>query len=111
MAQRVGAFEITALVDASGTFFLPRQAAFPDASEADWIGARSVDPRAFDEEDGWSLDFRCYLIRDPRGRTTLVDTGIGPGTSPAAAWAPVPGRLPDELAQAGVDRQRSTPLC
>jgi glyoxylase-like metal-dependent hydrolase (beta-lactamase superfamily II) len=33
----------------------------------------------------------------------LVDAGIGPAGSLAAAWAPVPGRLPAELAAAGVD--------
>ena len=103
MARQVGAFEVTALVDASGTFFLARHAAFPDATEADWARARSVDPGAFGDGDGWLLDFRCFLVRDPGGRTVLVDTGVGPATSPAAAWAPVPGRLPDELAAAGVD--------
>ncbi len=36
------------------------------------------------------------------GRLILLDTGIGPADSPAARWAPVPGRLPEELTAAGI---------
>src|SRR5690606_39805191 len=43
-----------------------------------------------------------FAIRDGTG-TTVVDAGIGPADGPAAAWAPVPGRLPQELAAAGID--------
>lgn len=103
MTRQVGVFAVTPLVDASGAFFLPRHAAFPDATEADRAAARSVDPAAFDDGEAWLLDFRCFLVRDPRGRTTLVDAGVGPAAGPAAAWAPVPGRLPDALTAAGLD--------
>ncbi|MBF9134932.1 MBL fold metallo-hydrolase [Plantactinospora sp. S1510] len=36
------------------------------------------------------------------GRVILVDTGVGPADAPAKSWAPVPGRLPAELAAAGI---------
>ncbi|WP_326646513.1 MBL fold metallo-hydrolase [Streptosporangium sp. NBC_01755] len=53
------------------------------------------------ETDEWILHFHCYLLRDAAGRTVLVDTGIGPGDSPASSWAPVPGALGAELARVG----------
>jgi len=53
-------------------------------------------------EEPWILHFHCYLLRDPAGHLTLVDTGIGGTGSPAASWAPVPGTLAGELAAAGV---------
>nr|WP_258545220.1 MBL fold metallo-hydrolase [Micromonospora provocatoris] len=42
-------------------------------------------------------------MRAGDGPVTLVDAGIGPADSMAASWAPVPGRLPAELAAAGID--------
>ncbi|MEV0200144.1 MBL fold metallo-hydrolase [Nonomuraea sp. NPDC050691] len=53
-------------------------------------------------EEPWVLHFHCFLIRDPAGRLTLVDTGIGAAGSPASTWAPVPGSLAGELAAVGV---------
>ncbi|OKI56064.1 MBL fold metallo-hydrolase [Micromonospora sp. CB01531] len=91
------------LLDAAGPFFLDRQVAFPDATPHDWDLARAVDPAAFGPGESWQLDFRCFAIRGPRGRLMLVDTGVGPDGSPAAAWAPTPGRLPSELERAGID--------
>ncbi len=99
----VGAFEVTPLLDASGPFFLGRQLAFPAATADDWQQAQALDPTAFGVGDVWHLDFRCYVVRGPGERLVLVDTGVGPADSPAAAWAPVPGRLPEELALAGID--------
>ena len=103
VGRQVGPFEVVELVDASGPFQLGRREAFPQAGEADWTAARGLDPGAFDAADGWWLAFRCFLVRAPDGRVTLVDTGVGPAAAPAAAWAPVPGRLPDELGAAGID--------
>ncbi|KOV33262.1 beta-lactamase [Streptomyces sp. XY431] len=91
-----------ALLDAHGPFPGTAQAAFPDATAADWERARRLDPAAFGPGDTWELDFRCYAVRRPGGRVTLVDTGIGPVGSPASGWAPVPGRLPAVLARAGI---------
>ncbi|MEU5721845.1 MBL fold metallo-hydrolase [Micromonospora sp. NPDC047738] len=102
-SRSVGAFEVIPLLDAAGPFFLDRQVAFSDATPHDWDLARAVDPAAFGPGESWQLDFRCFAIRGPRGRLMLVDTGVGPDGSPAAAWAPTPGRLPSELERAGID--------
>jgi len=83
-------------------FPLARQAAFPDATEADWDRARRLDPDAFGPDDTWHLDFHCFAIRRPGDRITLVDAGVGPQGSPASSWAPVPGRLPEAMTAAGI---------
>ncbi len=63
-----------------------------------------MDPAAFGPDGAWQLDFRCFAVRLPSGRYALVDTGVGPAGSPAAAWAPVPGHLLERLAGAGIGR-------
>jgi glyoxylase-like metal-dependent hydrolase (beta-lactamase superfamily II) len=98
----VGAFEVIALRDSRGPFFLPPALAFPEATAEDWQAAELIDPGAFGPDGSWVLDFRCYAIRRPGGRFTLVDTGVGPVESPASAWAPVPGKLPEVLAGEGI---------
>lgn len=102
VTRSVGPFQVVALLDAAGPFFLPAAEAFTGASERDWVRARRVDPAAFGPDGAWHLDFRCFAVRLPTGRYALVDTGIGPVGSPAAAWAPVPGHLPERLAEAGI---------
>ncbi|MDY0811254.1 MBL fold metallo-hydrolase [Kitasatospora purpeofusca] len=102
VVRRFGRYEVLALLDAHGPFPGTAQAAFPDATATDWERARRLDPAAFGPGDTWELDFRCYAVRRPGGRVTLVDTGIGPVGSPASGWAPVPGRLPAVLARAGI---------
>ncbi|MFC4533937.1 MBL fold metallo-hydrolase [Sphaerisporangium dianthi] len=62
----------------------------------------SPEHRAALAGDEWTLHFRCYLLRGRTGRLVLVDAGLGGRDSPAASWAPVPGRLVDELAAVGV---------
>lgn len=100
MARRtVGRLEVVALTDARGPF-LAWPDAFPDAGVREWELARRLDPAAFGDDGRWWLNFRCFLIIGDR--VTLVDTGIGPSSSPAAAWAPVPGSLPDRLADTGI---------
>ena len=103
--RSVGSLEVVALLDASGPFTLTpsREAAFPDATPEDWDAARMLDPGAFGPDGAWILDFQCFAIRRGDGRVTLVDTGIGPVGSPASSWAPVPGRLPDALVEAGIE--------
>ncbi|NUT09979.1 MAG: MBL fold metallo-hydrolase [Nonomuraea sp.] len=99
---RIGSAEIIALADAEGPFFAPRAEAFPEATAAHWAEADRYDPGAVDAEGRWWLQFRAYAIRNDNG-LTLVDAGIGPADSPASSWAPVPGRLPESLAAAGID--------
>ncbi|MEV4222114.1 MBL fold metallo-hydrolase [Nonomuraea sp. NPDC049725] len=99
---RIGSAEIIALADAEGPFFSPRAEAFPEATAAQWAEADRYDPGAVDAEGRWRLQFRAYAIRGDQG-LTVVDAGIGPADSPAGSWAPVPGRLPDSLAAAGLD--------
>jgi glyoxylase-like metal-dependent hydrolase (beta-lactamase superfamily II) len=94
-----GSIEVVALNDGEGPFFQPRRDAFPSASDELWQQADALDPDAVRDGE-WLLRFHCFLVRG--SRLILVDTGIGGTHSPARRWAPVPGRLPDELAAAGV---------
>ncbi|MBQ0983102.1 MBL fold metallo-hydrolase [Streptomyces sp. F63] len=102
VSRSAGPFEVLALLDARGTFPGQLRDRFSGASEQDWRLAERIDPGSFGPDGTWRLDFRCYAVRRPGGRVTLVDTGIGPADSPAAGWAPVPGRLPRVLAEAGI---------
>ena len=100
--RALGAITVRTLTDAVGEFFQPVREAFPHASEEAWRAARDLDPTAFLPDGRWRLRFRCFLVT--AGETTiLVDAGIGPAEAPAAAWAPVPGRLPTELSVVGVE--------
>ena len=102
MRRMVGSTSVTSVTDASGRFFSAARDAFPTAGEAAWEAARLLDPTAFEPDDGWRLQFRCFLVQPAGGPTVLVDAGIGPVGAPASRWAPVPGRLPAELASVGV---------
>ncbi|WP_330299952.1 MBL fold metallo-hydrolase [Streptomyces sp. NBC_00503] len=93
---------VVALLDASGTFFEPARTAFPGADPAAWARAARLDPGAAGPDGSWRLDFRCFAVAGPGGRWVLIDAGIGPAHGPAAGWAPVPGRLPAALAEAGI---------
>ena len=101
LISQAGAVEIIALQDAEGPFFEPRESAFT-ATDTQWAAADALDPGARTADGGWWLRFRAYALR-VAGRVILVDAGIGPADAPAASWAPVPGRLPAELAAAGID--------
>ncbi|SCG56932.1 MBL fold metallo-hydrolase [Micromonospora inositola] len=103
LSRTLGSITVTALTDGEGRFFQPRVEAFPDATEADWREADRRDPASVTAQGGWWLQFRCFALRAGDGPVTLVDAGIGPADSPAASWAPAPGRLPEELSAAGID--------
>jgi glyoxylase-like metal-dependent hydrolase (beta-lactamase superfamily II) len=94
---------VYALCDGTGPFFRSRAEAFPDMSAPAWAAADRYDPGAAGEGGQWILHFHCYAIRFEDGRTVLVDAGIGPADAPSKAWAPVPGRLPEQLARAGIE--------
>jgi glyoxylase-like metal-dependent hydrolase (beta-lactamase superfamily II) len=102
ITARAGTLEVVALLDASGPFSESWTRAFPNGTDEDFARARIVDPEAFGDDGLWHLDFHCFAIRRPGGHVTLVDTGVGPADSPASAWAPVPGVLPDALTAAGI---------
>jgi glyoxylase-like metal-dependent hydrolase (beta-lactamase superfamily II) len=92
----VAGVEVIPLCDAVGpmgpSLRRPLDETFLGAAPEDWAGIDTAE---------WTLHFHCYLLRTPDDRRTLVDTGIGGTDSPAASWAPVPGRLGAELAAAG----------
>ncbi|MGW0119495.1 MBL fold metallo-hydrolase [Streptomyces sp. NPDC003327] len=98
---RIGPYTVIALADGAGPFFSPRSEAFPDATAEQWAAADRFDPGAVDAGGNRQLRFRAFAIRGDRG-VTVVDAGIGPADGPAAAWAPVPGVLPESLAAAGI---------
>ncbi|PZF87501.1 MBL fold metallo-hydrolase, partial [Micromonospora deserti] len=103
LRRTLGSITVTALTDAEGPFFQPREEAFPDATPERWREADRRDPTSVTADGGWWLRFRSFALRNGDGPVTLVDAGIGPTGSPASSWAPVPGRLPAELAVAGID--------
>ncbi|WP_173056538.1 MBL fold metallo-hydrolase [Phytohabitans houttuyneae] len=102
LTRALGPMAVVALHDGDGTFFQPREEAFPQVSDELWARADERDPGAVTADGQWLLRFRCFAVRHG-DRVTLVDAGIGPADSLAASWAPVPGRLPQELAAAGID--------
>lgn len=103
LSRTLGSITVTALTDGEGPFFQPRAEAFPDATPEQWRAADRRDPASVTADGQWWLPFRSFALRAGDGPVTLVDAGIGPADSPAASWAPVPGRLPAELAAAGID--------
>ena len=98
----MSAYTVVALDDAQGPFFEAREVAFPDATAALWTETDRRDPGAV-RDGGWWLRFRCFALRPAAGGPViLVDTGIGAASAPARSWAPVPGRLPEALDEAGI---------
>jgi glyoxylase-like metal-dependent hydrolase (beta-lactamase superfamily II) len=106
LSRAVGAATVIALDDSAGPYFRPRREAFPGATDQQWHRADRLDPDAVDNGQ-WLLRFRCFAVRSGDD-VTLVDAGIGPADAPASSWAPTPGRLPDELAVAGIDPDEIT---
>ncbi len=104
--RRLGGVTVHALCDGVGPHFRPRTEILTGV--ADWAEVDRLDPGAVAPDGTWILHFHCYAIEFPDGSTVLVDAGIGPAGAPSATWAPVPGRLPDELAAAGITPDRIT---
>jgi hypothetical protein len=111
LGRPVGRATVIALTDAEGPFFQSRQAAFPEATTAQWQQADARDPAAVTADGRWWLRFRCFAIRldaGPAGaRTILVDAGVGPGNTPT--WAPCPAGSPPNWPPPASHRTRSTP--
>ncbi len=102
LTHTVGPLTVIAVEDAAGPFFEPRASAFPTATAEQWAAAAALDPAARTGDGEWLLRFRSYAVRHGDGPVILVDAGIGPVGALASDWAPVPGRLPDALAEAGI---------
>ena len=98
----VGTVQITAVCDVTGDFPAPLERAFPQVEAAAWAPWRQRHPKAFGEPGRWRLRDWCFVVRG-RDRVVLVDTGVGGPGAPGATWIGVPGRLPQELAAAGVE--------
>jgi glyoxylase-like metal-dependent hydrolase (beta-lactamase superfamily II) len=99
---RIGGILLTALCDVVGNFPAPLPEAFPGVPDGGWEPFRRRYPEVFDGADRWRLHDHCYLIRGG-GRTVLLDLGVGPAAAAGAAWIGTPGRLPEELRQAGCE--------
>src|SRR5438105_7316593 len=99
--------ELIALVDAEGAFFQPRSAVFLTPTDEEWQAADALDPDAVRDDDWW-MHFRCFALRFDDGRVVLFDLGVGPSSAPSKSWAPVPGRLPHELASAHLSPESVT---
>ncbi|MEV4638170.1 MBL fold metallo-hydrolase [Actinoplanes sp. NPDC049548] len=108
---RIGPLTVMALDDAEGPHFDLREHLIPDATPEDWAAADAMDPGSLAPDGRWWLRFRSFAIRrGDSGPVTFVDAGIGPAGSLAADWTPVPGRLPDALAGAGIDAKDVTAI-
>jgi glyoxylase-like metal-dependent hydrolase (beta-lactamase superfamily II) len=101
-SRDVGAFRVHALVDVAGPIDTTLHEAFPDATQEQWTAARTLDPTTFGPADAWVLPFRAFVVVAPDDHVTIVDLGVGTAASPAASWAPGPGRLPEGLAARGI---------
>jgi glyoxylase-like metal-dependent hydrolase (beta-lactamase superfamily II) len=99
---QVGEVEITALCDGVLDSSEALEESFLGAPAGTWDDARARYPETVGPTGHWRLHVHCFALRTS-GRTILVDTGFGPVTAPAFAWAKQPGRLPVELAEAGIE--------
>ncbi len=100
-SRRVGEIEIVALCDGVTQSSNLIDESFPGVG--DWDLYRRSFPGSF-TEDGtrWRFHVHAFLVRTPAS-LILVDTGVGPPGTPWPKWAgDACGRLPAELAEAGV---------
>jgi glyoxylase-like metal-dependent hydrolase (beta-lactamase superfamily II) len=99
---QVGRIEVVALCDAVVTSSRPGSGSYPGVDEDVWRETRERHPEVFAADGRWRFHVHSYVMRRD-GRTFLMDTGIGPESGPAFAWAGTGGSLPSDLAAAGVD--------
>ena len=101
-STHVGGVEIFALCDGVLESSESIAESFLGAPPGTWEDVGTRYPETVAASGNWRLHVHCFAVRS-EGRTILVDTGFGPVTAPAFAWAKQPGRLPVELAEAGID--------
>jgi glyoxylase-like metal-dependent hydrolase (beta-lactamase superfamily II) len=97
----VGNVEVTHLYDLVADFGMTLDQLFPTVTAEAWEPYRRAYPSLFGEGNAWRYHAGCYLIRS-RGRTILVDTGVGPSSLGLATWLGTGGELPERLRAAGV---------
>ena len=97
----VGDVEIVALLDVDVNDE-PIADAFPGAPADEILAGKDRYPNVYGADSVWRLRVRVWLIRHPGG-LLLLDTGVGPETSPAMAWCPEPGTARAALAEIGVE--------
>jgi len=93
----IGDVEIVALLDVDVSDE-PIADAFPGAPPDAILAGKGRYPNVYGADDVWRLRVRVWLIRHPGG-LLLLDTGVGPETSPAMDWCPEPGSAPTALAE------------
>jgi glyoxylase-like metal-dependent hydrolase (beta-lactamase superfamily II) len=97
----IGNVQIVGLADVAVDAPLTLDQAFPGVPADAWEPYRERYPGVFRGPNVWHLDIGCYLLRS-RGRTILVDTGIGPASTPISALLQTEGRLLEALRAEGV---------
>jgi glyoxylase-like metal-dependent hydrolase (beta-lactamase superfamily II) len=97
----VGDVEIVALLDVDVNDE-PIADAFPGAPGGAMLAGKTRYPNVYGDDDAWRLRVRVWLLRHPGG-LLLLDAGVGPETSPAMDWCPLPGVTLPTLAGIGVE--------
>lgn len=95
----VGPTEVIALVDGAHDF-IPITEAFPDADVEELLAYRADHADLHGPNDEWHLIVRAWVLRHPGG-VVLVDTGVG--STVAAKWFGVEGKLMGLLKEVGID--------
>jgi glyoxylase-like metal-dependent hydrolase (beta-lactamase superfamily II) len=97
----IGNVQIVGLSDAAVDAPITLDQTFPGVPADAWAPYRARYPGVFGGPNVWHLDIGCYLVRS-RGRTILVDTGIGPASTAISTFLQTEGRLLEALRAEGV---------
>jgi glyoxylase-like metal-dependent hydrolase (beta-lactamase superfamily II) len=98
--RRIGDLTVVAVSDAESVYDRPLREIFTGVDPEQWRAAARIDPASGDGtgDSPWRLGFRSFAIRADDG-VLLVDAGVGP----VSDWSLSPGRLPERLAEAGIE--------
>jgi glyoxylase-like metal-dependent hydrolase (beta-lactamase superfamily II) len=95
---------ILPVLDATVDYPWPLAELFPGVPDEAWEPFRERYPAAFGAPTVWRSSYRCFVLRS-RGRTILLDTGMGTAGSPLAGVFGVEGALIGGLEAAGIARE------
>jgi glyoxylase-like metal-dependent hydrolase (beta-lactamase superfamily II) len=102
MPYSVGPYVVVPLLDGAAGLDGSVDDAFAAPDPSMWDQWRRRHPEVFTPEGGWFLHVRCFLVLADED-TIVVDTGVGPASSPTQNWwGGESGRLLEELAAADV---------